>query len=167
MQLQTLFNKDIANRRMHITRQFAAPLADVWRAWTDSALLDQWWAPRPFRAETKSMEFREGGRWLYCMVGPDGTRMWAKMEYKKIVSHEYFLSVDGFADEYGNDTHEFPSMNWKSKFSSSANGTLVEVDVQFDSEADLLKIVELGFQEGFTAAHGNLDELLAAKPVLR
>ena len=163
MQLQTIFNKDIANQRMHITRHFAAPLADVWQAWTQSQFLDQWWAPRPWRAETKFMDFREGGRWLYCMVGPDGSRMWAKMDFKKIVNHQYIVSVDGFADETGQDTHQFPSMHWRSNFSTTANGTLVEVNIQFDSEADLLKIVELGFQEGFTAAHGNLDELLASK----
>ena len=68
MKPQTIFNKDIKNKRMYITREFAAPIANVWQAWTDSKLLDQWWAPRPFRAETKRMDFREGGQWLYAMV---------------------------------------------------------------------------------------------------
>lgn len=53
-------------------------------------------------------------------------------------------------------------MNWKSVFSASATGTKVEVEVTFDSEADMEKIIEMGFKEGFAAAHGNLDELLAA-----
>lgn len=35
------------------------------------------------------------------------------------------------------------------------------VDVTFNSEEDLQRIIELGFEEGFTMAHGNLDELLA------
>ncbi len=166
MQLQAIFNKDIANKRMHIIREFAAPVPDVWRAWTDSKILDQWWAPKPWRAETKSMDFREGGRWLYAMVGPDGTRMYAKMEYKKIVKNDFFTSVDGFADEHGNTVHDFPSMNWNSSFKASANGTKVEIHISFDTEADLQKIVELGFQEGFTAAHQNLDELLASQAAI-
>ena len=166
MQFQTIFNKDIANKRMHITREFAAPVADVWRAWTDSKILEKWWAPKPYRAETMSMDFREGGRWHYAMVGPDGSRMYAKMDYKKIVKGDYFTSVDGFADEQGKSTHEFPSMNWKSNFMPTPNGTKVEINIAFDSEADMIKISELGFQEGFTMAHANLDELFAKKAVL-
>ena len=166
MKPQTIFNKDIKNKRMYITREFAAPIANVCQAWTDSKLLDQWWAPRPFRAETKRMDFREGGQWLYAMVGPDNSRMYAKMDYLKIVKQDYFTCIDGFADENGNDTNELPSMDWTCRFASSPNGTRVEVDVIFKTEADLIKIAELGFQEGFTAAHGNLDELFASHKVL-
>jgi hypothetical protein len=37
----------------------------------------------------------------------------------------------------------------------------VNVEITFATEADMEKIIEMGFEEGFTAAHGNLDELLA------
>jgi uncharacterized protein YndB with AHSA1/START domain len=40
-------DKDLDNKKMTITRGFNAPVADVWRAWTKSELLDQWWAPKP------------------------------------------------------------------------------------------------------------------------
>ena len=46
-------NKDVDNKKMTITRSFDAPVSDVWRAWTESKLLDQWWAPKPWKAETK------------------------------------------------------------------------------------------------------------------
>jgi len=39
----------------------------------------------------------------------------------------------------------------------------VNIDITFSNEADLEKIIEMGFSEGFTAAHGNLDELLEKK----
>lgn len=52
-------------------------------------------------------------------------------------------------------------MHWKNVFSETGEGTKVEVEISFDSEAGLEKILELGFEEGFTAALGNLDELLA------
>ena len=45
-------DKDLDNKKMTITRGFDAPVADVWRAWTESELLDQWWAPKPWKAET-------------------------------------------------------------------------------------------------------------------
>lgn len=68
---QTTISKDAANKKLIVVREVDAPLEDVWKAWTDSNILDQWWAPKPWRAKTKTMDFREGGMWLYSMVGPD------------------------------------------------------------------------------------------------
>lgn len=53
------FSVDRGNVRILVEKEFAAPLALVWRSWIDSTLLDQWWAPKPWRAKTKSMDFRE------------------------------------------------------------------------------------------------------------
>ena len=30
------------------------------------------------------MDFREGGAWLYSMVGPDDARHWCRVDYKTI-----------------------------------------------------------------------------------
>ena len=74
---ETQISKDVQNKKLRIVRAFDAPVADVWRAWTESDLLNSWWAPKPWKAKTKTMNFREGGFWLYCMEGPDGTQHWA------------------------------------------------------------------------------------------
>ncbi len=58
-------------------------------------------------------------------------------------------------------------MRWKADFFSTATGTRVEVEITFASEADLETIIKMGFKEGFTAAHSNLDELLANKQVIK
>lgn len=158
---KTIFSKDPANKRMLIQRAFSAPLEQVWKAWTDSALLDQWWAPKPWKAVTKSMEFKEGGVWLYYMQGPEGEQSWAKATYKNIIPLKSFEAVDAFCDEQGVDSAEFPSMQWKTAFKTSEKGTFVEIEIVFTSPEDMEKIIELGFQEGFAAAHDNLDELLA------
>jgi uncharacterized protein YndB with AHSA1/START domain len=52
------FTVDKANSKVSVKREFAAPLQDVWAAWTESELLDQWWAPKPWKAKTKIMDFR-------------------------------------------------------------------------------------------------------------
>lgn len=158
---KTIFSKDPANKRMLIQRAFSAPLEQVWKAWTDSALLDQWWAPKPWKAVTKSMEFKEGGVWLYYMQGPEGEQSWAKATYKNIIPLKSFETVDAFCDEQGVDSGEFPSMQWRTAFKATEHGTSVEIEITFASPEDMEKIVELGFQEGFEAAHDNLDELLA------
>ncbi len=51
-------------------------------------------------------------------------------------------------------------MHWRSEFSPTDTGTKVKVEITFDSEEDMQKIIESGFEAGFTAAHGNLDEFL-------
>ena len=152
---------DPSNRQMHIERSFNAPIEKVWAAWTDSNILDQWWAPKPYKAKTKSMNFAEGGTWLYAMVGPDGSEMYCRADYEKIVPSESYTGIDAFCDENGKINEEFPRMHWDFRFESTGQGTMVKITISFASEADMAKIVELGFKEGFAAAHENLDELLA------
>ena len=158
---QTTISKDAANKKIIVVREFSAPLGEVWRAWTDSSIRDEWWAPKPWRAKTKTMDFREGGMWLYSMVGPDGSESYCRADFTKIIENKSFAADDAFCDEKGNVTHEIPGMHWKNEFRATQTGTKVEVEITFASEADMKKIIEMGFEDGFTAAHSNLDELLA------
>lgn len=160
MEKQTRVTKDLNARKIIVEREFDAPVQDVWRAWTEKELLDQWWAPRPWKAETRSLDFREGGSWLYCMKGPEGEASWCRADFKTINKHKSFTSVDNFCDESGKVDGNFPNMYWKTEFIASGPGTKVIAEISFDSEADLQKILELGFEEGFKMALGNLDELL-------
>lgn len=71
------FTVNKENNTIHIRREFDAGPELVWQAWTTAELLDQWWGPEPWKAETRTMDFREGGTWLYAMVGPEGERHWS------------------------------------------------------------------------------------------
>ena len=51
--LQTTFTKDLEKKKMFISREFAGSVDDVWKAWTDSKLLDQWWAPKPWKTKNE------------------------------------------------------------------------------------------------------------------
>jgi uncharacterized protein YndB with AHSA1/START domain len=69
MNLSFNFVVDKERQTITVTREFAAPLALVWQAYTKADILDQWWAPKPWKTRTKRMDFSEGGEWLYAMVG--------------------------------------------------------------------------------------------------
>ncbi|MFF2272819.1 SRPBCC domain-containing protein [Agromyces sp. NPDC058136] len=58
-----------------ITRIFDAPRELVWRAWTEQADAAAWWHPRGVEIKPGSVDLdaREGGRYRYTMVAPDGT----------------------------------------------------------------------------------------------
>lgn len=159
--MKTIFTKDASNKKMNVTREFSAPVEKTWAAWTKPEMLDQWWAPKPWRAETKSMDFKEGGTWLYCMVGPGGERHWARVDYKKITVLKSFNAHDSFSDEKGSPVKEPPGMDWKVEFNKTNSGTQVQVEITFASEKDLNTIVAMGFEQGFAMAHDNLDELLS------
>jgi uncharacterized glyoxalase superfamily protein PhnB/uncharacterized protein YndB with AHSA1/START domain len=164
---KTQMEKDLKNKKITVTRFFDAAPEHVWTAWTESEYLDEWWAPKPWKAETKSMDFRVGGYWLYAMVGPDNTKHWARFDYTRINPKKSFDAEDSFCDENGKKSHDLPGMKWKTDFHKDGQGTKVIVDLTFKTEADLQKTIEMGFEAGFAAALGNLDHYLSTQFKLR
>lgn len=154
------FSINKENNTITINREFAANLELVWQAWTTAEILDQWWGPQPWRAETKSMDFSEGGHWLYAMVGPEGQKHWSKASYLSIENGKFFTAKDGFCDENGTMNTAFPQNLWKNSFTSQEDRTLVTILLTFDTLEDLEKTIEMGFKEGFTMGLNQLDELL-------
>jgi uncharacterized protein YndB with AHSA1/START domain len=151
---------DKAQNTITIKREFAAELALVWDAYTKSELLDQWWAPQPWKAKTKSMDFREGGSWHYAMIGPEGEEHWGKIDYKKIQRQKSFTGIDSFTDAEANIKEALPQSNWTVNFTSNADLTLVESQIVFDDLAQLEATIQMGFKEGITIAMEGLDKLL-------
>jgi uncharacterized protein YndB with AHSA1/START domain len=55
------------------TRQLAAPPSAVFAAIQDPARLARWWGPDGFSNRFDVFEFEPGGKWVFDMIGPDGT----------------------------------------------------------------------------------------------
>lgn len=161
------FSVNKENKTISVKREFAATIDFVWAAWTQPELLDQWWAPKPYQTKTKSMEFREGGCWLYYMVSPENEKHWCRADYQKIEPLKSFSGLDAFCDEQGNINKEFPRSLWTNVFRETNQTTTVNITIAYEQLADLEKIIALGFKEGFTAALGNLDQYLEAHFKLR
>jgi PhnB protein len=155
------FTVDKDNLAVKVERFFDAPPDLVWSAWTEAELLDQWWGPKPFRAETKSMDFSEGGRWLYAMVGPKGERHWGLKDFLKIAPRKSFTYRSLFCDENGKVNPDTTGSTWVNSFVARAGGTLVTNDISCDSLAHLEAQIKMGFKEGYTAGLDQLEELLA------
>jgi uncharacterized protein YndB with AHSA1/START domain len=154
------FSVDKENKTITVKREFAAPLQKVWAAWTQSELLDQWWAPKPWKAKTKTMDFRTGGHWLYAMIGPNGEKHWSSADFKSVDAQKSFSVLDAFTDENGTVNADMPRSNWNNAFSSNGNSTMVNIVIKYDKLEDLEATIKMGFKEGFTMGLGNLDELL-------
>lgn len=165
LQFDFIVNKE--NKTVNVTREFAANLQLVWDAWTKPELLDLWWAPKPYVNKTKSMDFREGGTWLYGMTSPEGVTHWCLNNYKKINHLKGFSGLDAFCDEEGNINMDFPRTLWSNTFTANANNTTVSIVAQYDKLEDLEKVIAMGFKEGFSMALSNLDQYLEAQMKLR
>jgi uncharacterized protein YndB with AHSA1/START domain len=159
---QNSFVKDFANGKIVVKHFCDADLDTVWDMWTKPELLDIWWAPKPWKSETKSMSFKNGGRRLYAMVGPGGERHWAFGDFSSINPKTGFDVKDGFADEKGNVNTQMPQTDWKLVFDKSGSGVLVTISL-IGNGPQLQKLVEMGFEEGFKMALGNLDEEIKKK----
>lgn len=157
------FSAEKTNNTINVKREFSADLNLVWEAWTNPEILDQWWAPKPYRTQTKSMNFKEGGFWLYAMISPENEKHWCRADYKKIDMKRSYSALDAFCDEEGNVNTEFPRSLWANTFIEKGATTIVEITIQYETLADLEKIIQLGFKEGFTMALGNLDHYFEKK----
>lgn len=161
--LEFEFSVNKENKTITVKREFAAELALVWDAYTKSEILDQWWAPKPWKARTKTMDFREGGYWHYAMIGPEGEEHWALANYKTIDPKKRFTALDGFADAEGVVNTQMPQSKWEVSFTPKEEVTLVENLITFDDLAQLETTIQMGFKEGLTLAMEGLDALLAAQ----
>ena len=94
-----------ATKTMTVTRTFDAPVAEVWKHWSNSEKVMKWWGPTGFTSPLARMDFREGGVSLVCMRAPKefgGFDMYNTWTYKKIVPHERIEFTLNFSDKDGN-----------------------------------------------------------------
>lgn len=156
------FSVDKTKNQIRVKREFAAPLNNVWAAWSQKELLDQWWAPKPWKAKTKVYDFKDGGYWLYAMVGPAGEEHWARADFKTIAPLKSIIYTDAFCDSDGNQNTQLPRTDWNITFIDSPATTITTVDIilSYATLEDLEQIIALGFKEGFTMGLENLDTLL-------
>jgi len=85
-----------------IARVFDAPRERVWKAWTEPEAFMRWWGPKGYTAPFCKIDFRVGGKFLFCMRSPEGTDYWATGTYREIVPQAKFVVTDSFADAKGN-----------------------------------------------------------------
>jgi len=139
---------------------YDADASKVWDYFTKSELLDQWWAPKPWKCETKNQDFKEGGEWLYSMVGPEGERHYAKVNYGEITEHRSFDGVDAFCDENGNINEDFAQSKWLFGFTGVEEGTKVTINIHFSTPEAMNQQLEMGFEEGFKMGLTQLAEII-------
>jgi uncharacterized protein YndB with AHSA1/START domain len=96
------------NTVLTVTRVFDAPREAVWKAWSEPERVMRWWGPESFTSPSCEIDFRVGGKYLFCMkadssgskIGQKG--IWNTGVYKEIVPMEKIVFTDNVSDEKGN-----------------------------------------------------------------
>lgn len=84
-----------------ITRVFDAPRALVFKAWTETEHMAQWWGPKGFTNPVCEMDVRVGGELRIHMRAPDGVVYPMKGMFEEIVPPERLVFVSSALDGDG------------------------------------------------------------------
>ncbi|MEC7264284.1 MAG: SRPBCC domain-containing protein [Bacteroidota bacterium] len=160
MKDQLLFNftVDKSIQTVFIDKEFATELPLVWDAFTKQEILDQWWAPQPWKSVTKHMEFKVGGRRFYAMISPEGQEHWSLQKYTSISPKTNFKMFNAFADK--DENPQLPGSNWDLNFSEENGVTTVSISIHNESLPRMEQMIEMGFKEGFTSTLNYLANML-------
>ncbi len=144
------------DRELVLTRFIPAPPALVYRAWTDPALLLQWFTPAPWRTTKAELDVRPGGSNLIVMEGPEGQIVPNRGVYLDVVPNERLVITDAFVSAWEPSFKAFVTAVLT--FEAEGDGTRYTARVRHWSESDREAHEDMGFHEGWGAA---TDQLVA------
>jgi uncharacterized protein YndB with AHSA1/START domain len=136
-----------------IMREFDAPRALVWEAFTRSQHMARWWGPRRYTVLVKEMDVRPGGKWRIIHRGADGERWEFFGEYLEVAPPERLVQTFGFAD--------FPPSTETAVFRDLGTRTRMEAVARYDSMASRDGMAAAGMEAGARESYERLDALLA------
>ena len=89
---------------VRIEREFDAPIAIIWKMWTDPDLFKAWYGPRGMSVPVAEMNVTVGGTRKVCMEmsSPERTmQMWFTGVYKEVSAPRRLVYTESMCDENG------------------------------------------------------------------
>ncbi|MBU6535417.1 SRPBCC family protein [Streptomyces mayonensis] len=154
-------DKNPDNLTLTLVADFAAPVARVWRLWSDPRQLERWWGPPAYPATVEEHDLTPGGDVTYYMTGPEDEKYrgwWRVATVDPPASLEF---TDGFADEQGVPDAAMPTTTNRVTLTARDGGTRMEMRSAFDSREQMERLMTMGMDEGLREAVGQMDDLLA------
>ncbi|HEV7955540.1 MAG: polyketide cyclase [Microbacteriaceae bacterium] len=138
-----------------MVREFDAPRAEVYRAYTEPALVTQWLGPHGYAMTITEYDVRSGGSWAFSHLDPDGNS-WG--------FHGTFHSVD--PNESIVQTFEFEGMPGhvsleSVRFEDLDGRTRVVAHAAYQSVEARDAMAAGGMEKGVREGYERLDALLA------
>jgi uncharacterized protein YndB with AHSA1/START domain/GAF domain-containing protein len=137
----------------------------LWRGYTEPALLEQWFCPRPWRVASCAIEQRVGGRFRTVMRGPEGEEHAGDGCFLELVRERRVVwtnaLVGGFRPAPSASGGVGFGFTARVSFEPRAAGSRVVAVVSHATRADRDRHAEMGFEAGWTAAFRQLEALEA------
>lgn len=147
-----------------LERVFEAPLALVWKAWTEAEHIARWWGPEGFTTRVTENDLRVGGRTRFVMVGPDGTEYPVAGTVVEIVPETRIVTTDEFDEGFpASDGADLPTgMVMTAEFQAlGAMQTRLTITMRHRNAADRRKHEDMGVVAGWQSSFDCLDRYLA------
>lgn len=142
-----------------LERTIDAPPETVFRAYTDPALLGQWFVPAPWRISDIVIEPRAGGRFNFVMHGPDGERVPNSGVFLEVVPNRRLISTDAFTPDWRPAGQPF--MVAQIELEPTDDGrTLYRATARHWTQAAMDQHVAMGFHEGWGQVADQLNDLV-------
>lgn len=150
---------DTAHRELVLNRLIDAPPEKLYRAWTEPALLQQWFVPRPWTIASAELDVRVGGSNLIVMRDPDGNEHPNRGVYLEVVPNRRLVFTDAFTEAW--IPSEKPFMTATVSFESEGTQTRYIATARHWTVADRETHEKMGFHEGWGKCADQLAELVA------
>lgn len=108
-------------RDLILKRLIRAPRERVFRAWTDPALLKQWFTPPPWTTSHAQTDVRPGGSSLIVMRSPDGKDYPKHGVYLEVVENQRIVMTNAYTTAW--EPSEKPFMTVILTFEKNAGST--------------------------------------------
>ena len=140
-----------------IDRPIDAPVAQVWRTMIDR--FDDWFCPRPWRAETRTIDWRPGGRSIVVMHGPDGEEIVQEGMILAFEPNSHFVFTDAITGDY---RPAGPFMSGVFAVEAEGSGTRYRATARHWTREAMERHRQMGFDTGWGAAADQLKQLAEA-----
>lgn len=157
----TSVTKDPAALTMTVIADFPVRVRRLWDAYLDPRQLERFWGPPTYPARFARHDAAAGGLSSYAMTGPGGDVSRGYWQWISVEPLKSFEVLDGFAGPDGAPNAEMPSMRMVFEFETTAAGSRVTTTTTFGSAEELAVVLDMGMEEGLTAAMGQMDQVLA------
>jgi uncharacterized protein YndB with AHSA1/START domain len=140
----------VGERELTISRVFAASRARVFNAWSEPEHLKRWFAPDNFTIPVCELDFRDGGKFRFCMHGLSNDH-WVNGVYREIVRPERIVWT-------GTMEHDDNTILTTVTFGDLGSTARLTVHQTYSIETDSTR----GARQGWTETLEHLGEFLAA-----
>jgi uncharacterized protein YndB with AHSA1/START domain len=150
-----------AERSVSITRILKAPRDLVWRAWTDTKMLKQWWGPEQFTNPVVEGDVKVGGIMHITMRGPKDTPFDMDMpmikRYREIVPGKKLVFEN---EPIGPNGERLVEGVTTVTFSDHPDGTLMVMTTDAKALAPIAVGMLQGMEPGWAQSFDKLARLL-------